>query len=377
MNIKNFLITCGGTTIHSFEKTQKDDQQKRITFGIIVLVVAAVSGLLASVAWSIPMGPWGLLIGIPWFLIMLLLERAVLQQMDAVAANKRAKELSSNNDSSEKEGKGVGVGWLLMRAVMILFICYFNSEMIRVIMFKPEIIAEIKLRQNDEVGAIVDSLSYVRADMKARVIEKENAVAEADQELANFVSSYEARISAIDDSLNYWNSKLVHEVKGPGGVSGITGDGPVAEAIRESVRNYEAQKWQLIAQRDSAKVTSVQSNSLRFAQMDLDSSRARTAREITLIDQQEKKLTDEVLARPVNGLSFMLQVLNDLASRSFLIWAVFFMFFFIEAIPVLLKFFSKNDSFIEERALEILQIRVDTKKRAFELRKQMREIEQN
>lgn len=376
---ERFFAACGGSTIATLEKSSADDQQKRITAGIVVVIVAAVSAVLASVAWSIPMGPAGYLVGIPWFLIMLFLERSILQQMDVVAYQKLAQQwLEGNFKARAGERSAVGFGWLITRFLMIFFICYFNSEMVRVVMFQPEIIAEIKIRQDAELQSIADSISVIRKDLVAEVSQYETAVEDAQQDLMLLMAEYDAQISAVNDSLTMLNAKLPHEVRGDrSSISGIAGDGPVARSIRESIASFQQQKASLISERNEARVSSAQARNLSFAEGELADAREAAVIVDAELDDIEKALVQKVIDRPVNGLSFMLDVLNDIASRNMIIWAVFFMFFFIEAIPVLLKFFSKTDSFIHYRALEHLDLMKESSTRARAVVEAIRAMEQN
>lgn len=371
--MKKFFVSCGGATLATFSKTNLDDQQKRTRNGMVVFVVATTSAIIASIAWAVPMGTPGYTVGLIWFAVMLGLEVSILQQMDYVAAYNLVQKWMKGDFHSDKDAS-VGVSWLLTRFLMIFFICYFNSEMIRVIMFKPEIVSEIKLRQDKETSAIIDSLHNQKVAVKKQVEKKEDDYQKSNDNLETFITSYDQKISTIDDSLNYWNSKLIYEVKGPGGVSGIVGDGPTAKTIRESIARYGVMKTNLIAERDSAKTQSVASNSVSIADRELKEARVRAKEQLADIDSMQKKLVQQVLDRPVNGLYFMVSVLNDIASRSFLIWAVFFMFFFIEGIPVLLKFFSKNDSFIHQKALEIMKDMKETSEEASKLHDEMEEL---
>lgn len=375
-SISLFFAACGGSTIATFKKINSDDKQKRITAGIVVFVIALVSAVLAGIAWSIPMGPGGILVGPFWFAIMLLLERSILQQMDVVSIRKLVKAwLEGNYNSHVEKGGGVGFGWLLLRFTMIFFICYFNSEMIRVIMFKPEITAEIKMRQDAETAAISDSLKHYKDSIANHVSKAENDLGQMQAELATLAQSYEDKISAIGDSINYWNSMLPHEIKGPGGVSGRTGDGSVAKGIREVIANYEKSRNNLILERNAAKTESVAAQSVSVYTDELEKTRKKAKQDLAEVDAAEKALIQKVLDRPVNGLAFMLEVLNDIAGRNPIIWAVFFMFFFIEAIPVLLKFFSKSDSFIYERALEHIELMKQTSTKAAAIVKALRDVD--
>jgi hypothetical protein len=359
----------------TFEKTSPDDQQKRINAGIVVVVIAAASAILASIAWSIPMGMPGYLVGIIWFAIMLLLERAILQQMDAVAAGKLVQKYLKGDFKVDTKERGVGVGWLLLRFIMIIFICYFNSEMVRVVMFKPEIVAEIKVRQHAETAKIADSISAVRKSIKRKNFQADSTSTSAEKDLIALIDRYNGQITAISDSIAYLSAKLPHEVKGPGGISGKSGDGPVAKAIRQSIEMFQNQKAALVAERDSAKIGSAQANALAFARKQAVEDKLQTEAEVKELDKREQQLIDQVMDRPVNGLAFMLSVLNDISGRNMLIWAVFFMFFFIEAIPVLLKFFSKIDSFVYLRAMDQLEMMKDHNQRAANIVQQLRAIE--
>lgn len=378
-SISLFFAACGGSTLAAFKKTLPDDKQKRITAGIVVFVVALVSAVLASVAWFIPMGPWGYLVGPFWFMIMLMLERSILQQMDVISVRKVAKAMKEGTFDHEhiEKNSSAGFGWLLLRFVMIFFICYFNSEMIRVIMFKPEITAEIKMRQDSETAAISDSLKHQKDSVANTVIKAEDALGKMQADLATLAQSYEEKITATDDSIKFWSSKLPYEIKGPGGVSGRAGDGSVAKGIRETISRYEALKENLIAERNAAKTESVAAQSVDVYTKELEKARVKAKADLADIDTAEQALIEKVLARPVNGLAFMLEVLNDIAGRNPIIWAVFFMFFFIEAIPVLLKFFSKSDSFVFERAIEHVQLIQNSNERAADIRKRMQQTSNN
>lgn len=377
--ISLFFAACGGSTLATFKKTLPDDKQKRITAGIVVFVVALVSAVLASVAWAIPMGPWGYLVGPFWFMIMLMLERSILQQMDVISFRKVAKALLDGtfNQENIEKNSSAGFGWLMLRFTMIFFICYFNSEMIRVIMFKPEITAEIKMRQDAETAAISDSLKHQKDSVDAQVKKSEDDLGQMQASLADLASSYEDKITAVDDSIKFWSSKLPYEIKGPGGVSGITGEGPVAKGIRETISRYQALKESLISERNAAKTESVAAQSVEVYTEELKKIRQKAKEDLTEINIAEQALIEKVLARPVNGLAFMLEVLNDIAGRNPIIWAVFFMFFFIEAIPVLLKFFSKSDSFVFERAIEHVELIQRSNERAADIRERMAQSNNN
>lgn len=371
-----FFAVCGGSTLHTLYKAKPDDQHKRINAGIVVVCIAAVSAILASIAWSIPMGPLGYIVGPIWFAIMLLLERSILQQMDVVASHKLAKQWLNGTFTIESQGRAhIGIGWLLMRFTMILFICYFNSEMVRIIMFKPEIVSEIKLRQDKETSHIVDSINLVKDSVRQTVVKSSLESKKSEQALTDYVESFNVRISAIDDSVALLQAKLPYEVKGPGGISGNPGDGPVAQSIRETILAFQSQRSELIAQRDSAKTSSVQAQSLRFSRAEADSARVHADSAIAQLSRKEAELKQQVMDRPVNGLAFMLSVLNDISGRNILIWAVFFMFFFIEGIPVLLKFFSPIDSFNHIRALEYLEMIKDSNKQAADIYKTLKQLQ--
>ncbi len=364
--LRSFLAGCSGTTMASFDKTSPDDQQKRVRSGMVVFIIILTSSILASTAWSVPLGAPGYFVGIVWFAIMWGIEVSVLQQMDSVSFHLMAQKMMARDYSPEEKNR-VGAWYVVLRLALILVICYFNSEMVRVIMFKPEIVAAIKVQQDKETSFIIDSLHNQKVEVKKKIEKKEDEYQKSNQNLEQLIVAYDQKITTIDDSLNYWNSKLVHEVKGPGGVSGITGDGPVSKAIRETINRYGAMKMELIAQRDSAKTQSVASNSVSIAERELKEERVRAKEAIADIDTMEKRLVQQVMDRPVNGLSFMISVLNDIAKRNWLIWAVFGMFFFIEAIPVLMKFFSKNDSFIQQRAIEYMKSVEDTTRQASDI----------
>lgn len=294
---------------------------------------------------------------------------------DTVYVKFPARWMAGNFDPKAKSR--VGGWWLFFRLLMIFIISYFNSEMVRVIMFRPEIVAEIKLRQDKETSAIIDSLQTQRVEVKKRLEKKEDALQKSNQNLEQLIAAYDEKITTIDDSLNYWNSKLVHEVKGPGGVSGITGDGPVSKAIRETISRYNEMKTALIAERDAAKTGSVASNSVNLSERELKDERDRAKEALAEIDTMQSKLIKQVMDRPVNGLSFMITVLNDIAKRNWLIWAVFGMFIFIESIPVLMKFFSDEDSFIHQRAKEYMQSLEQSIKEAAEIRNSYEETRRN
>lgn len=363
--LQRFFVVSSGTTLASYHKALPDDQQKRRNQGIVVVAVAAISGLLAGLAWSIPMGWPGYFVSIPWFLIMLLLERVVLQEMDTVAAIKLAKEWMKGNFNYEDEKRGsVGIGWLLLRFIMIFFICYFNSEMVRIVLFRPEIVAEIKIRQDAETAKVSEAIKSERDSINGLIASKELAVKDAQKELAFLIEGYDEKINALDDSLNFWNSKYIYEVKGPGGLTGKAGNGPVSEAITRSIDEFEWLRNQTTMQRDSARRYSVQAGNLLFAEDELNFARKRAKEEIAFVEEREKALIKEIMDRPVNGLAFMLSVLNDISGRNIIIWAVFAMFFFFEGIPVLLKFFSKNDSYITERALQYMEKIKDSNEQA-------------
>lgn len=337
---------------------------KRINSGLVVVVIATISAFIAGAAWAIPLGPIGWLVGIPWFAVMLLLERSILQQMDAVAASNLAQNWLKGNFETTETKAAISIGWLAIRFTMILFICYFNSEMIRVIMFKPEIVAEIKLRQDAQTAHIVDSMSVIKKQAQTDLKNAQVNLAGAQDNLNTLIMNYDEQIRSITDSINMLNAKLPYEVKGPGGISGNAGDGPVANSIRESIRAFESQKAQLLADRANATNGSAQATSLTFNKAQLDSAQKRATAELATIEKKEKELVEKIMARPVNGLAFMLEVLNDIAGRNLIIWAVFFLFFFIEGIPVLLKFFSKNDSFVHHRAIEYLELHKGSQERA-------------
>lgn len=370
--LQKFFATCGGSTTTTLAVSDPDDQQKRINAGIVVLVIALVSALLASIAWSIPMGWKGAFVGIPWFFIMFLLERSILQQMDAVASIKLANEWLKEKIADGKS-KSVGWGWLILRFIMITFICYFNSEMIRVIMFKPEIIAEIKLRQDKETAHIVDSLDKVKQTINLELKKSDDALNQAKANLSNLVLDIDEKIKAVNDSISFWNSKLVYEVKGPGGVTGKSGDGPVAKQIRKTIDQFKEQHDNLIKERDNAK-GSAQNDALIFAKTQNDIAQAKNKEELSKLQSRQDELIKQVMDRPVNGLEFMLSVLNDIAKRNIIIWMVFGMFFFIEAIPVLLKFFSRNDSFIYIKALTYLEMMNISNTRAAEIVRAMKNL---
>ena len=351
---KNFIVRLSGSTKSTYDQASPDDQQKRFNYGLVVFVIVIVSSFIASIAWAIPMGTAGLIVGLPWFAIMAGIEMLILYQMDTDAVHALvAGWLKSGGNIPANVTKKwyTSLGWLLIRFIMIGGVSYFNSEMIRVLMFKPEIVAEIKIRQNSETAHISDSLSSAKKKVETRIHKKEEALSKADENLTALILQYDQQIKAVEDSINYFNSKLVYEVKGPNGISGITGDGPVAKQIRQTIATYEKRKDQLIADRDLSKSESGQVNSLKLAQKELDSAQSRGKREIAELKLKEKELVEQVMSRPVNGLAFMLEVLNDIAGRNPIIWAVFFLFFFIECIPVLMKFVSKNDSYIHKRAI--------------------------
>ncbi len=364
-SLYNFIVKLSGSTKHSFDLASSDDQQKRFNYGLVVFIVVMASSIVASIAWSIPMGPAGLSVGLIWFPIMSGIEMLILYQMDTDAAHSLANAWLRNDFGQTVKKKWyTSFGWLLIRFIMIGGVSYFNSEMVRVLMFKPEIVAEIKVRQNTETAHISDSLSMAKKKIEKKIEKKQEAVTKADENLNTLITQYDEQIKAVEDSINYFNSKLVYEVKGPGGITGITGDGPVSKQIRETIKTYEKRKDQLITDRDLSKTESGQVNSLKLAQKEADSAVSRGKREMAELKLREKELIDQVMSRPVNGLAFMLEVLNDIAGRNPIIWAVFFLFFFIECIPVLMKFVSKNDSYIHKRALAHLENLKETQQEA-------------
>ena len=240
---------------------------------------------------------------------------------------------------------------------MIFFISYFNSEMVRVILFKPEIVAEIKSRQDKDVSKIIDSISVLRDSAQMRFDQKEFS-------FSRTKSLLDQKIRDCDDSIAQITSDHVYEVSGRGGITHRAGNGSVAKSMEEASERFKELKASLIRQSSVSKDTSGQVSALGLAQQERNDARILLGQKNAELDSVQEKIVKRYLDRPVNGLSFMLSVLNDLASRDWLIWTVFAMFFFIEAIPVLIKFTSTIDSFIFERANESVEMIADQNERA-------------
>lgn len=355
------FIKCSGTILGgNFQKTTIDDQGKRRNTGILVFIIISTSACLASVSWSIPLGWKGIFVGPFWFMIMLFLERILLQQMDTNNYHNTANQwLAGNFDPSTMKSRPA-IWIVIMRFVLIFFISYVNSEMVQVLMFKPEIVAETMLRQNKETAHIVDSLSAIRKVVDAKYNEKEKALSAAQANQNNLISNYDQRIAALDDSLTFWNSKYVYEVKGPNGVTGISGDGPVAKSIQKTIDRFTNMKIDLVAERDGAKSESSQMMSITMAQNELEQAKAVRKVEVDKIDKKQAELIKQIIDRPVNGLYYMLSVLSDISGRNPFIWFMFFLFFLIEAIPIIVKAMMKNDSYIYWCAVEYIEMRSAT-----------------
>lgn len=353
---KNFFAKAGGTTIASFEKANQNDQQRRVTLGIVVLVVILFTSLVQSIGWTVPFGPIGLIVGPFWFCIFFYFERMLLQQMD----NDKAHWLSDTWLRGERElnatKRSIQIRWLIARFVMILVTSFFASEMLQVMIFKPEIMAEIKTRKETEIKRIGDSLDIQRAAVLDMVLEKQNVRDSAQAELTAYINRYDAKISEVSDSINSWNAKLPYEVRGEGGISGKYGDGPVAKSIRETIRMYEGMRDNWLISRDSAQVNSEPAHTLKKCEQDLESERAFAAKALARIDSTQAFEVRKVENRPMLGLAATISVLHDVASRDWTIWVIFAMFILVEIIPMVLKTVSKLDSFIHEEAKERLRV---------------------
>lgn len=359
-----YFAKCGGNTIPTLLMSAPDDREKRIRMGKVVFLITLVSGLIASVAWSIPMGIKGVVVGLPWFIVMLYLESMILQQMDDKVAQKKYQRWL-NGDFSENNSRGTaGIGWLLMRVILVVGISYFNSEMVRILLFKPEIVAEIKLRQDSEAAHIADSLHKQELAIAAKIKQKEDEVTHAQEALGALIVDYRERIAKCDDSIDYWTAMLPREINGSGGLSKQRGDKFVANGIRETITRFQTQKQQLAAEMDKAGSESAEASTIGAFEKVLKDERKRGAYELAQIKKVKKELIQKILDRPANGLSFMLSVLNDISGRSTLIWMVFVIFFLIELIPVMLKFSSKSDSFNDIRAHEFLEREKDSNEKA-------------
>lgn len=373
--ITKFFASAGGSTLDAFERAKPNHRQKRVTQGVLLFLVVLASSIVAGTAWAVPMGPAaGVLIAFIWFGIMFYLERSILQEMDLGAAVRMAKKmLEGDFNSIDKKGLA-GITWLLVRIIMIIFIGYFNSEMVRVKMFTPEIVAEIKMRQDKQAAYISDSLHKEKVAIKKKVEMKEAALTRAEEALGLLIRDYEAKITACDDSIKFWTSKLPYEVKGPNGISGITGYGPVAKSIEATIARYQALKQDITTSMEKAGSESSEANTIRAYEKALKDERARAARDLIIVNKTEKALIKQMLDRPVNGLNFMVEVLDDIAGRSRMVWAVFFMFIFIEAIPVMLKYSSKSDSLVYILALEHMHTERDFLKGAKSAREEIENL---
>lgn len=362
-----FLLNCSGTTLRgAFNRTSIDDQQKRKKTGAVVFTIVFASACLAGLSWTIPFGAYGIFVAPFWFFIMLSLERLILQQMDTNASHEIAKQWMNENFglSNSKSWSWSKFRLVTIRFILIFFISYVNSEMIQVLMFRNEIVSEIMLRQDNETARINDSLSIIRKTVEDKFGAKEKALNTAQGNLADLISNYDTKISAIDDSIQKWTSQHVYEVSGEGGITHKRGDGSVAKTMEKTLNKLTVAKIDLVAEREDAKSNSAQVTLINMAQKELDQAKAEKKTELDKLDKIKEDLVRQLKARPVNGLYFMLTVLSDISGRNPFVWFMFCLLFLIEAIPVIVKSMMKNDSFVFESALEYLEMRAETDERA-------------
>lgn len=351
--LSRIFIAYSGSTYHCYEMANKNDQQRRMFMGIFVFIIVLAGSFVAGLAWAIPMEWPGYFAGFIWFAIMSFLEIIIMQQLDTININSLVKRWLAGDRSNDYKKSGIGV--LVFRLGFILAVSYFNSEMMRVYMFKPEIVAEIKIRQDKEIQKNIDSLDLRKKLASEKLSLKEKELTVSNKKLADLVESYDQKIKTIDDSLVFYTSKQFYEVKGPGGFSGKAGDGPIAKAIRKTIEVLEKQKKALIDERIYASQSSGQVSAIKMAEIETEKARVIYRKEIADLDTAKAAIIKQVLSRPVNGLSFMLDVLGDISKRSAIVLMVFILFFLVESSPVVFKFITKNDSYIFASAMEKLR----------------------
>ncbi len=331
----NLVIFASGSDKQVLASCKASDRSKRLALGYLVLMVAVVSGIVAGQAWSVPLGQVGWVIAPIWCVLILLIDSNFIKQIEERKAKAKLDEKSAS----------AGVGFVLFRLIMIFVISYFNSELVRVIMFKPEIVAEIKIRQDNSIQIKFDSIAVLRSTEDALLAAAQEKVNEAENNLFEVVSQYDTELKNARDSSTYYGQLLLREIDGTGGLTKTKGDEDVARAIREQKKNWDETIVRLVEQRKSTADSSAQVSLISMAREERDTVQARHGRKMLALDLVQQKEQDLILSRPVNGLSFMISVLNDIAKRDMIIWAVFGLFLFIESAPVLIKFTSRPDSY--------------------------------
>jgi hypothetical protein len=360
--LRKFFVLNSGAVLDTYFKAKKSDQQRKFGLGLFVTIVALVSATVSSLAWSVPFGPAGLLVGPGWLCLMLFLERVVLQQIETQSMHAMVnKWLKKHPELAEKTSSGFEVflkkfGLIAFRLCMIVGISYFSTEMMRVLMFKPEIVREIQFRQNKESQRVADSILLQRKVAQTKFEAKEKSVATAQNTYGSLIADFDTRIAALGDSITAWRTKLPYEVNGEkGGISGQKGDGPHAKAIRETIQGFTDAQTALIEQENAAKTGSAQFNAIGISQKEVDRARTELKDELATLDRRQAELIERIKARPENGLMFMLSVLKDLSTKNPVVVAVFWLFILIESAPVLLKSMAKDDSYIAAGAIEIFE----------------------